>query len=146
MNVFQFLQMIRVKHWIKEVFVVAPLLFSCRFTSPDSIIKALLASAAFALASSFVYVINDLIDIECDRYHPKKKYRPIASGAIRKARHRNSRSRVAYNSQQRTQGRCLALDRQISVLKNKRDTQPLTQYFRTRKVVVFCEVSKRISA
>ena len=76
--------MIRVKHWIKEVFVVAPLLFSCRFTSPDSIIKALLASAAFALASSFVYVINDLIDIECDRYHPKKKCRPIASGAIRK--------------------------------------------------------------
>ena len=74
--------MIRIKHWVKSVFIFAPLIFSLNFDKPMYIFRTLIMCAAFCLAASAVYVFNDIADRERDRLHPKKKDRPIASGAV----------------------------------------------------------------
>lgn len=82
MKLFKFLRLIRVHQWIKNVFVFIPLLFSLHLFDKDYFITTLLAFLVFCLASSAIYVINDLVDIESDRAHPVKKDRPLPSGAI----------------------------------------------------------------
>ncbi len=72
----------RPQHWIKNVFVLAPLVFSLRLTDPDALLPALAAFALFCLASSAVYLTNDLADREADRMHPRKRNRPVASGEL----------------------------------------------------------------
>ena len=72
----------RPKQWTKNVFLFAALVFSLKFNDLDSWIKTLEAFAAFCLVSSSGYLFNDARDVEADRKHPKKKFRPIASGAI----------------------------------------------------------------
>lgn len=72
----------RPPEWIKNVFVLAGLVFSRRANDPTAIVPSLLAFAAFCLASSAAYVINDIRDREQDRLHPTKKNRPIASGVV----------------------------------------------------------------
>ena len=75
--------LIRVKQWVKNGFVLAPLLFTGKFTDPVSVRNAAIAFLLFCLASSATYVVNDLKDIERDRLHPKKsKSRPLAAGSI----------------------------------------------------------------
>ena len=81
----EILRLLRVKHWIKNSFIVAPLVFSESFLDQDAIIKTFFAFCAFSLVASIVYVINDLADIEKDRVHPKKCKRPLASGSISKS-------------------------------------------------------------
>ena len=76
------LKLLRIKHWIKNGFVLAPLVFSLEFLHPESLIKAVVAFFSFCLMSSTVYVINDIIDRDRDRNHPKKKHRPIAAGRV----------------------------------------------------------------
>lgn len=76
------LKLIRPKQWIKNFFVFAPLLFSKHIFHVEYLLPAILAFFIFSLASSAVYIINDIMDIESDRVHPKKKYRPIASGEV----------------------------------------------------------------
>lgn len=76
------LKLIRVKQWIKNVFVLIPLSFSLKFTELSVCIQALYAFLAFCFTSSFVYVLNDIMDREKDKLHPKKKFRPLASGAL----------------------------------------------------------------
>lgn len=75
-------QVCRPKHWAKNVFVLAPLLFSKSFFSSAHIAAAALAVGCFCLWSSSVYLFNDLIDAEADRRHPRKRERPIAAGRI----------------------------------------------------------------
>ncbi len=82
MILFKFLRLIRVHQWIKNVFVFIPLLFSLHLFHKDYFITTLLAFLVFCLASSAIYVINDLVDIESDKAHPVKKHRPLPSGAI----------------------------------------------------------------
>ena len=73
----------RPKQWIKNGFVLAPLVFTGEFLNPAAIRHALLATALFCIASSATYIINDMRDIERDRLHPKKsKTRPLAAGTI----------------------------------------------------------------
>lgn len=84
MKIFKFLRLIRVHQWIKNVFVFVPLLFSLHLFNKDYFLTTLLAFFVFCLASSAIYVINDLVDIEADRAHPRKKNRPLPSGAISK--------------------------------------------------------------
>ncbi len=79
-----FLKLIRVQQWIKNVFVFVPLLFSHNLFEREYFLITLFAFFVFCLASSAIYVINDLIDIEADRAHPLKKNRPLPSGAISK--------------------------------------------------------------
>jgi 4-hydroxybenzoate polyprenyltransferase len=77
------IQLIRIKQWIKNGFVLAPLLFTGSFIDPSAVHSALIATALFCLASSATYIVNDLQDISRDRLHPKKsKSRPLAVGII----------------------------------------------------------------
>ncbi len=76
------LKLIRIKQWVKNAFVLAPLLFSFQFTDIPSVLSALYAFLAFSLIASAHYIVNDIQDREKDALHPQKKYRPIASGVI----------------------------------------------------------------
>lgn len=72
----------RPKQWIKNFFVFAPLIFSRHIFDFSFLITSLAAFGIFCLSSSAVYVLNDIMDADADRAHPKKKYRPIASGEL----------------------------------------------------------------
>lgn len=78
-------RLMRPKQWVKNAFVLAPLLFSGLFTDMVSVQHTLSAFIIFSLASSATYVLNDYNDIENDRKHPvKSKTRPLASGEVSK--------------------------------------------------------------
>lgn len=72
----------RPKQWLKNVFVFAALVFDRQLISPQSLLITLSAALLFCLASSLVYIINDLADVKSDRQHPAKKHRPLASGQL----------------------------------------------------------------
>ena len=77
------IKLMRPRQWIKNAFVLAPLLFSGAFADPASVGQALLAMLLFCVASSATYTVNDLKDIERDRRHPtKSKKRPLAAGVV----------------------------------------------------------------
>ncbi len=73
---------LRPRQWVKNSFVAAPLFFSLRLLEGPSVLRTLAAVALFSLISGCVYVLNDLVDVAADREHPKKRLRPIASGAL----------------------------------------------------------------
>ncbi len=83
---------IRPHQWVKNVFVLAPMIFhkdlvsSAKNGDPSLNLKvtamALLGTAVFCLLAGAVYTINDLVDVEADRIHPVKRNRPIASGVV----------------------------------------------------------------
>jgi 4-hydroxybenzoate polyprenyltransferase len=75
-------QSARPRQWLKNSFVLAPLLFSGRFRQGAAEWYALLALIAFTLISIATYFLNDIVDRERDRRHPLKKLRPIPSGRI----------------------------------------------------------------
>jgi decaprenyl-phosphate phosphoribosyltransferase len=78
------IRLLRPKQWVKNGFVLAPLVFSGAFLNPDAVLHALLAVLLFCLAASATYIVNDMHDIEQDRRHPhKSKTRPLASGAVK---------------------------------------------------------------
>lgn len=78
------IKLIRPKQWVKNAFVLAPLLFTGAFLDQPSLIKALVAFGLFCVASSATYIVNDIHDIEHDRKHPKKLLtRPLACGQVR---------------------------------------------------------------
>jgi len=83
--ILKYLQLIRVHQWIKNIFVFVPILFSLHIFEEDYLLATIFAFLVFCLASSAIYVINDLVDIEADRSHPLKKNRPLPSGAISKS-------------------------------------------------------------
>lgn len=76
------LRLLRPHQWVKSGFVFVGLLFGHAWQDPAMVHQVLLAAIAFSLASSAVYVGNDLIDRERDRQHPEKCKRPLACGAI----------------------------------------------------------------
>ena len=75
-------RLMRPGQWPKNVFVLGGLVFGREFTHPAAVLRAFVAFAAFCLLSSAVYCINDLADRERDRLHPRKRFRPIASGTV----------------------------------------------------------------
>ncbi|MBN2498198.1 MAG: decaprenyl-phosphate phosphoribosyltransferase [Deltaproteobacteria bacterium] len=79
------LQLLRPLHWIKNLFVLAPLLFAQHLFDSNELGLALVAFCVFCLLSSAVYAFNDVQDAERDRAHPHKSLRPVASGRIRPA-------------------------------------------------------------
>ena len=79
----ELLRLARPRQWIKNTFVLAPLVFARAYLDAASIKNALLAFALFCVASSASYIVNDLRDIERDRLHPvKKARRPLAAGTV----------------------------------------------------------------
>lgn len=79
-----YVKLMRVKHYIKNVLILLPLLFGGQLFQPALLWKALCGFAAFCLLSSAVYIINDIRDAPYDREHPTKRFRPIASGEVSK--------------------------------------------------------------
>lgn len=77
------IKLMRPKQWVKNGFVLAPLVFTGAFLDAGAVSHALLAVLLFCVASSAAYIINDMHDIERDRRHPKKsKTRPLAAGIV----------------------------------------------------------------
>jgi len=81
-KIISLLAVLRLPQWVKNGFVLAPLLFSGQFADPAMGLKSGLAFLSFCLMSSAVYVFNDLCDRRQDRQHPTKRLRPIAAGLI----------------------------------------------------------------
>lgn len=73
---------LRPKQWVKNVLLFAALVFSSRFLSAPDVGRTAVAFLAFCLLSSTGYVYNDLQDVEGDRNHPKKRFRPLAAGEV----------------------------------------------------------------
>lgn len=77
------LKSLRPKQWVKNVLVVAaPLAAGLDAFTSTTALDVLLAFVVFCLAASSIYLVNDAMDVEADREHPTKRYRPIASGML----------------------------------------------------------------
>lgn len=72
----------RPSQWAKNLFIFLPLFFYGHINDVILLKRAIIAFAAFSLVASSIYCFNDLIDVKNDRQHPKKKFRPIASGTV----------------------------------------------------------------
>jgi 4-hydroxybenzoate polyprenyltransferase len=75
------LRLARPQHWVKNVFVLAPLLFGGLLTW-QAVLRIGFAFGCFCLLSSGIYCLNDAFDAPADRRHSRKRHRPVASGAI----------------------------------------------------------------
>jgi len=73
---------IRPHQWVKNVFVLAPVVFAKEIFAPELLTRAALAFGVFCLLAGAVYTMNDLADVDSDRVHPAKRHRPIASGRV----------------------------------------------------------------
>jgi len=76
------LELLRVRQWAKNVFVLAPLFFGSEAADVAAIKRAATAVIVFCLVSSAVYIFNDWRDIKADQLHATKKLRPLASGRV----------------------------------------------------------------
>jgi len=83
-KIISWIHLIRVKQWIKNLFVFLPMFFNKQFTSTENLAQSTIAFLAFSFTASAIYCINDLKDKKLDQLHPQKKNRPIASGIISK--------------------------------------------------------------
>ena len=77
-----YLKLIRVKHYIKNLLIFLPLIFSMQFYNIDIVVKTFIVFIIFSIVFSIVYIINDINDKDKDKKHPKKCNRPIASGEV----------------------------------------------------------------
>ena len=77
-----YLRALRVHQWLKNLLVWVPLIASHQLSSSEKLLQAAVAFLAFGFCASAVYVINDLLDLEADRLHIRKRNRPFASAAI----------------------------------------------------------------
>ena len=73
---------LRLHQWIKNLLIFVPAIAAHRVFEPGLILQLVIAFFAFALLSSSVYIINDVLDLQNDRSHPIKKHRPIANGGV----------------------------------------------------------------
>jgi 4-hydroxybenzoate polyprenyltransferase len=73
---------LRPRQWSKNLILFAGLIFAKKFFEPDLVLKAVSAFVDFCILASSIYIFNDLKDIESDKLHPTKKFRPIPSGKI----------------------------------------------------------------
>jgi len=76
------LQLMRPKHWTKNIFLFAALVFGQKLTDPVAVGRAVGGFICFCLAASAVYIFNDIIDRQADRLHPEKRNRPLAAGTV----------------------------------------------------------------
>ena len=72
----------RLKQWLKNVLIFTALVFDEKLLDPQALLRTFIGFILFSLVSSSVYLLNDITDLEADRRHPKKRNRPIASGAL----------------------------------------------------------------
>lgn len=86
MNLALIIKLMRPHQYIKNLFIFLPLFFAMKITDTELLSSAFIAFIAFSLTASAIYTLNDYHDIEEDKHHPKKKNRPLASGAISKSK------------------------------------------------------------
>ena len=82
--IFPLLRAMRPQQWIKNLFVLAALVFSKHIFQWDYLAQSLVGMLCFWALSCAVYLFNDIVDIEQDRLHPEKSKRPIAAGEVGK--------------------------------------------------------------
>lgn len=82
MYFYHLLRAVRPRQWVKNIAVAAPLVFSGNLFVVEKVWLTIWAMIAFILVSSSIYLFNDVMDIEADRRHPFKKFRPIAAGKL----------------------------------------------------------------
>lgn len=82
-NLYGLLRTLRPKQWTKNVFIFAALLFDQKLANWPLLLKTIAAFFLFCLVAGTVYVINDLVDLEKDKQHPKKCKRPLPSGQLK---------------------------------------------------------------
>ena len=80
----KYCDLIRIKHWLKNMLLFLPLFFSGNFFNKNKLFLSFLSFLVFCFLSSIVYIINDLKDLEYDKKHPIKKNRPLANNTISK--------------------------------------------------------------
>lgn len=80
----KYIQLARPHHYIKNILLFFPLVFSGNLLNKNLFFTTLLGFFAFSFVASAIYIINDIFDAEKDNLHPVKRKRPIASGAISK--------------------------------------------------------------
>jgi 4-hydroxybenzoate polyprenyltransferase/phosphoserine phosphatase len=73
---------LRPHQWLKNLLIFVPVVAGHKANDPASVMAALLAFVAFSAAASFGYLVNDLLDLQADRMHVRKRNRPFASGAL----------------------------------------------------------------
>ena len=76
-----YIKLLRPSHWIKNIIIALPVILSNQINL-KSLTNLILGFISFSLLASAGYILNDIKDIENDRQHPKKKYRPLASGDV----------------------------------------------------------------
>lgn len=81
---YSFIKLIRIKEWIKNLFLFIPIFFAGNLFDFVQLLKIGIGALAFSFVASGIYILNDYKDVELDRLHPKKKLRPLASGAVKK--------------------------------------------------------------
>ncbi len=84
MKIKNFLALIRIRQWYKNLVVFLAIIFSGNLFNLNLLFTTIIAFFSLALVSSSGYVINDLIDLKKDKLHPEKKNRPLAAGKIKK--------------------------------------------------------------
>jgi 4-hydroxybenzoate polyprenyltransferase len=72
----------RVRQWLKNLLVILPLVLIHDARDPHKLSNTLIAFAAFCLCASAIYLFNDVIDIEADHSHPRKRHRPLTAGTL----------------------------------------------------------------
>ena len=78
------LVLLRPHQWLKNLFIFTPVFFNGRILEQDYLLPAIVVFCAYCFTASGVYCFNDIYDVEADRLHPKKRFRPIACGAVSK--------------------------------------------------------------
>lgn len=76
------IEAMRPKQWAKNIFIFAPLVFDQKLFHPIYLARTVAGFVLLCLVSGAVYLMNDLVDVEKDRQHPRKRHRPIASGRL----------------------------------------------------------------
>jgi 4-hydroxybenzoate polyprenyltransferase len=79
------LRTMRPKQWTKNIIIFAGIVFDGQLFKAESFLRVAVSFVLLCLAASAVYIINDLVDIERDRQHPKKRFRPLPSGELSKS-------------------------------------------------------------
>lgn len=82
MNYKAYIHLMRPKHYLKNVLIFLPLVFSGNLFTQHYLTKSILSFLAFSMVASAVYTLNDINDRDVDKHHPKKRYRPIAAGTV----------------------------------------------------------------
>ena len=73
---------LRLHQWLKNLLIFLPLLTAHLVLVPDAVLRSALAFFSFCVCASGVYLLNDLLDLDADRRHPRKRLRPFAAGTL----------------------------------------------------------------